>query len=338
MEKSPSSRVYAYDNLKFLLIFCVVLGHLVQESVGDDSFCKAAFIFVYSFHMPAFLFISGLFAKKTVLDGARTRKRVGTFLILYILMKAMQFVLKIWIYEEYKFDLFSEGSVPWFMLALAAFYGVAYFTKNVNRWFLLIFSIVLSFLVGYDSSIGDFLCLSRIIVFFPYFLLGLMLDSKKLLKTTGKPFFRLIAVCMLLGLAYLSANSEEFYLLRPLFTGRHPYSNMEDLGTYASVLRLLCYVFSMVGILSVISLTPRRKTIFTTWGQRTISVYFWHYLIVYPFREREEYELLNSALSVFQTRGAIFAIALLTTIIFSLKLFSWPLEAVEKLCVSNKNE
>ena len=56
-------RIQLWDNIKFLLIFCVVLGHLVDDFTGVSDICKIIYLFVYAFHMPSFLFISGLFHK-----------------------------------------------------------------------------------------------------------------------------------------------------------------------------------------------------------------------------------------------------------------------------------
>lgn len=48
------------DNFKGILIFLVVLGHIVGVSKeGVENIVN----YIYSFHMPAFVFISGYFSK-----------------------------------------------------------------------------------------------------------------------------------------------------------------------------------------------------------------------------------------------------------------------------------
>lgn len=65
-------RNYLFDNLKFLLIVLVVFGHSLEEiSLAQDYAIIRAWI--YSFHMPAFVFISGYFSK--VYDGAKVREK-----------------------------------------------------------------------------------------------------------------------------------------------------------------------------------------------------------------------------------------------------------------------
>ena len=56
------TREYQWDNLRFLLISLVVLGHL-WEIMGQAPYKDVVYRIIYSFHMPAFLFLSGMFAK-----------------------------------------------------------------------------------------------------------------------------------------------------------------------------------------------------------------------------------------------------------------------------------
>lgn len=51
-------RIYALDNIKGFLILLVVLGHCIQFTT--DGFDHVAlFRFIYSFHMPLFMWVSG---------------------------------------------------------------------------------------------------------------------------------------------------------------------------------------------------------------------------------------------------------------------------------------
>ena len=56
-------RIALWDNLKFLLIIFVVIGHYTQQFRADNETLQRIYVFIYSFHMPAFIFVSGYFAK-----------------------------------------------------------------------------------------------------------------------------------------------------------------------------------------------------------------------------------------------------------------------------------
>lgn len=53
------------DGVKFYAMFLCVLGHMIQNgsyhSSSEDWLQDGMFLFIYSFHMPLFLFVSGVF-------------------------------------------------------------------------------------------------------------------------------------------------------------------------------------------------------------------------------------------------------------------------------------
>nr|MCX3330604.1 acyltransferase family protein [Bacillus pacificus] len=57
------SRDSYFDNAKFLLIFLVVFGHILRSFINDNEFMLYLYKFIYTFHMPAFILVSGFFAK-----------------------------------------------------------------------------------------------------------------------------------------------------------------------------------------------------------------------------------------------------------------------------------
>lgn len=59
MEKQ---RLVWADVLKGILIILVVLGHAIQNTLGDKCFDDHLWNIIYSFHMPAFIAVSGFFA------------------------------------------------------------------------------------------------------------------------------------------------------------------------------------------------------------------------------------------------------------------------------------
>lgn len=62
-----TKRLVWADVLKGLLIVLVVLGHAIQETLGDVCFKNHLWNYIYSFHMPAFMTVSGYLSHKA--DG-----------------------------------------------------------------------------------------------------------------------------------------------------------------------------------------------------------------------------------------------------------------------------
>ncbi len=64
METVKKRRDYLYDNYKAFLIFLVVIGHFIEPAYMNNNFLYTLKWFIFAFHMPAFIFISGYFSKR----------------------------------------------------------------------------------------------------------------------------------------------------------------------------------------------------------------------------------------------------------------------------------
>ena len=62
--KKSTKRIYKWDNLKCFLIVMVVIGHFVNQYAPISNTMKSLSLFIYSFHMPLFIFLSGLLQKR----------------------------------------------------------------------------------------------------------------------------------------------------------------------------------------------------------------------------------------------------------------------------------
>lgn len=60
-----SERNVLLDVLKGFAIFLVVMGHAIQYNQVDFD-TNPVFRFIYSFHMPLFMFVSGFILKKII--------------------------------------------------------------------------------------------------------------------------------------------------------------------------------------------------------------------------------------------------------------------------------
>lgn len=86
--KELKQRDTKWDNIKFILITCVVTGHMIYLFLGDSILAKGIYLWIYSFHIPAFLFLSGMFSKHAV--ETKNSRRVLDYLTIYLLMKVLQ--------------------------------------------------------------------------------------------------------------------------------------------------------------------------------------------------------------------------------------------------------
>lgn len=228
-------RIAKWDNAKFILILLVVVGHFIDLYTKNSSSAKSLFWYIYLFHMPAFIFLAGLFGKRTIQEK-RYDKIIGYF-VLFVGMKILFFITRTLIGQNPSFKLLSEGGVPWFIFAVAMFYLLTIALKEYSPKYILIISICLACFVGYDKSIGDFLVLSRIIVFYPFFYLGYYLRANDVLNFVRRREIKIAGLLLLCSVAvFCVTNIDTVYWLRPLLTGRHPYEKLQYYSAFGCFL------------------------------------------------------------------------------------------------------
>lgn len=215
-DRMEKKRIYKYDNVKALLIFLVVIGHMTTDYVSDSHMVRWVTLWIYSFHMPAFIFISGLMHKHYITEEraalgvkGETRMRwdkvAGFFLCGYGLKIFLQFTRTL-MGQNPLWHWIAEPGIPWYLFVMAEyemlFYLMKYIdsgsstsagipaedgtvTRNTRPLVMILGGFALSAVIGYFPAVGDTFCLSRMINFLPIYMLGYYLDMKKLL-----PFLR----------------------------------------------------------------------------------------------------------------------------------------------------
>jgi fucose 4-O-acetylase-like acetyltransferase len=275
--------------VKALLIFCVLLGHFADYYTEVSGPLRMLFFFIYTFHMPLFIFISGLFIKSAI-NGERFQlEKVASFLLLYGIMKIMMFVMNRFLFgnADYPLDFTSEDSVPWYLFAMAGWMCIVYLLKPIKPTYVLGFSILIGLLVGYDNDVNDTYVASRILVFLPFFLLGYYMDFKKLGALLQNHYVKRYALGFLIVFALILIFGLDFvYKYRPFLSGRNSYADAGQplLGPFY---RLFFYGVTLVTSIAIMSIMPNRKTIFSYIGERTLQIYFFHrfFLWVYHYFE-----------------------------------------------------
>lgn len=327
------NRIAFWDNNKCLMICLVVFGHFAEFQAGSSDICKSMFLFIYTFHMPMLLFVSGVFFKPEKI----VRKVLFYICCGYLLKILLWFVYFITTKKVPEFELFSDITIPWFMFVLAIYQVVSYLLRKINLFFLLFAGIILVCFAGYDKSIGDFLYISRALVFFPFFTLGRIFREKKTYIVNWSIKYRIVltiaAAAIILILGYTCFGHTAFVdSLRHLFTGRNPYKDY--ILKYGILARLFCYAVSFLMCASTLILTPRKKLpAFTHIGTKTLDIYFWHWAILILL-----YRLCHiGKLFDFGIAGKLGYFAIAIALIYALayiKIFEFPLKQVKNFCFS----
>lgn len=313
-------RSQSWDILKLLLIFLVVLGHMADYYTNKCESMRALYLFLYTFHMPVFFFVSGLFAKRTI--NEKRKEKIFGYLILFLFMKAIEFSLKMIDGQNPQFRLFYGDGFSWYLLVLALSVMITMLIKNISPKFVLIFSAFLACFAGFDNSLGSFLSLSRLIVLYPFFFLGYCLErdtveeffSKKILKAAAP------IIILLFGIVVFT-KSEDIYWLRPLVTGTCSFHEIGVDSLMGAVIRLLYYLVVLLVGGSVIALIPQKNKLgkAAKFGQRTLSVYVFHYIILFLlFNKLNVISFFESIIPRY-SEWMIIPLSVVTTVLLSFK-------------------
>ena len=319
------------------MIIFVVIGHFADFVIGKLNFCKSIFIFIYAFHMPVLLFVSGLFYKReNHIQKAICYVCCGFAIKIYL--SIVQYAINL----NTSFVLLSDGNTPWFFFVLAVYQILLYILKKTDLRFLLVFSVILACFVGYDQTIGDYLYLSRAIVFLPYFILGTLLrkDDFTSFVTKHKNVLILSAIAIVALWIYVCVSKVEavYGFFRGLFVGRNPF--YPSVVPYGPLARLLCYLVSFLTGFSIIILIPQKKIpLLTSLGAHTENVYFWHYGLYQLIAKYIGIEALLSESMGIMGVMCFFGFAIILATVLSLRPFNFPLSTIRKYVLyANSNK
>ncbi len=315
-----------FDNYKGILILLVVIGHLTGAFMEENHFMNFLVKTIYSFHMPAFVFISAYFSKRN-----NPIKLVKTLLIPYILFQTAYFIFLFLDGRENQFRILQPYFALWFLLSL--FCWRILIDKIIKIRGILSISFVLGILAGFVTILGANGSLGRTITFMPFFILGYTFDKEKFMEFAGRSAVKagaFLLFIIVLIFMYFRCRYIDFDIL----IMKHSYEK-SGLLQWGWLYRTLIYIFSTFLIYLIGVMIPRKKHWFTYLGQRTMSIYLLHG-IIYKFIEyrTDLYENINTdAEMVLVLFGAILLTFILSAKPFDIlikKLMSIPIEKLFK--------
>ncbi len=273
------TRDYSLDNIRFFLIFAVVFGHLLEVC---EPFAAGSHLYriIYSFHMPAFIFLFGYnvrFAPKRILCR---------WCIPYIVCQSGCIMFeKLILKSDMQFQFSTPYWLLWYMLA-CIFYQLIlplYETTNKRRQIAAVLcAFVISFIIGFDDSVGYYMSLSRFFVFQPWFLLGCYCKKNGIAEQLqAKRNIRLIVLFVSVAIIVLSIPLlGRLKIPETLLYGACSYSISGGtlwMRVLLSATALAWILFLFVGIKPYLN---RNLALITRIGQNTWPVFLLHGVFV----------------------------------------------------------
>lgn len=273
-------RLIFWDSLKFVLIIMVVYAHVISPYKLCSQVNMAVYNFIYSFHMPLFIFISGRFSHIRNKDSyqQRTLKLLETFIVFQIIGMVISFL-------EIKHLSICHVIKPywifWYLLVLVYYRLIVYYMPQ--QWLqyrktILTVSFCISITAGY-LPIGDDLGIHRMLSFLPFFVMGYYASDIDLLKYINK-----IPSPVAMEILIISFALTIFTMMSvPSHVLYHTYYDWVTTQVFYPfffpAIRCLFIAIAIILGIMVMRLVPTNGRL-ADWGTRTLFIYTYHALVL----------------------------------------------------------
>ncbi|MGO4256156.1 acyltransferase family protein [Marmoricola sp. RAF53] len=264
------------DNAKMTLVTLVVVGHawtLLPHSTGTDW----AYDFLYAWHIPAFVLITGYLSRGFTWTGPRLLALVRTVAVPYVLFETALAVFRYQVGGVRLHDLFLDPHWPmWYLAALFFWRLLTPVFTALPRGTALGLAVLVSLVAGLRA--GDTFDMARILGLLPFFVLGLHLRTPDWdrLRPARTAWFGL------LGLATVAVVTRftDDWIATEWYYYRSRYDALEPDDLHAMAIRLVLLGIGLLGAVSFLALVPRVRGWFTALGAATLVVYLFHGFVV----------------------------------------------------------
>lgn len=259
------------DKTKGLLIFLVVFGHFIERYMGWHNDISAPLLkFIYTIHMPAFIFIAGTFFK---IENWRDNfyRYFSIFLVFQALYILFDYsidggAIYVWLNKPYW--------IMWFMFTLSIYCLIT--PLLIKHKMALLISIGLSIYIGLVATDNYPFSIGRTLSFLPFFIFGVLYGRSILDFLSRKSYLSILSILILTILGLLS------YFLEVKSSWLFGVANINDYSNLLSVvfIKISLLIISLMSLLSVIKLSEFLPRFFEYLGKKSLSIYLFHGFIV----------------------------------------------------------
>ena len=285
-------RLPLWDNARWIAITLMVIGHAILKLISESDVSYAVYLFIYAFHVPLFVGVSGYFAKSGA-PGTRQLQRLLTDIVFpYLIFETIWTVVRWMLGHRFWLDYSTASWTLWFLIALTLWRLTLPYLVLLR--YPLLISVIISVGAGYLPAIDSTFALSRTLGLLPFFVFGWHLRQWQItgrwltLRSAVVWRWRAGALALFGGLLLvIFANIETLRALkiRRFVLYDSAYSTFGYDQIWAGGIRLLLIGLACALIVAFLVLTPRRQTWFTALGAATMYIYLLHSFLLYPVRE-----------------------------------------------------
>lgn len=282
MASTRTARDPWLDNAKMALVTLVVIGHAwaLLPGSGGSGVVGHLYDFVYAWHLPAFVFVTGYLSRRFAYTPARLWSLVRTVALPYVIFECLLALFRIWVGGEHLEDLFADPHWPlWFLTALIFWRLLTPVFRAMHAPVAIAVAVALSaasgIVAGEASNVLD---LTRVAGLLPFFVVGLHATSAGLERLRA-PAVRWVAAGTFVGIWFLVTYLDDVASTEWLYY-RTPYGELGVDDVRGALTRVALVALAFVGTLAFLALVPRIDGWFTRMGAMTLVVYLCHGFVV----------------------------------------------------------
>lgn len=308
------------DTVRGLLMILVAAGHVIEFLRKKNSGVQFLYNFIYFFHMPVFIFITGFLSKN--IEKGRQRA-VETYFVPFILFNLIWNLITLISHffvppttfnssASAYFSFFTPGWALWFMLSLFLWKMFLPDIIRIKNAFAV--SLVVGILSGLFVEFGAFLSLSRTITFLPYFLAGYYCGQEHIDRM--KRVNRIWSVVLLaagIAVAYIFGNV--LHIPSEMLWGDRSYNHYMEQILPGLTIAVIRYVVGFAFVFVLFNGIRGENSLLARIGRNTLSVYFLHTYLA---------GLLLAAAGLIENTYAQLAALLAGAVVITLVLSSAP--------------
>lgn len=297
-------------NLRFMLIITVFAGNAIEPLINKMSGIHGLYMWIFSFHMPLFVLVTGYFARKS-LAGTTGRKMLLQIGLQYLIFQSLYSALDVSLFHvsNIQHSIFAPYLLLWFLASHACW---RLLMLGMSRWSItakLLFAVTAGVAVGYlswtvyglASAVPLYICL------FHYRLSFLLRNLRQALSE----IYQNLCSSRLHSTPCHHGRMGAGFPFGWLY-GSMTYMQIDANVWYAGVYRLGLYGLQIVASLAFLGLVPYGASRMTDWGRRTLYVFLLHGFIVRLAAVSGIYTYIGNA------AGAV--VLLLTAVLFTVLL------------------
>ncbi|MGC5774251.1 acyltransferase family protein [Paenibacillus pabuli] len=268
-----------FYNLRFMLIVCVLVGNALEPLITRFAGAEALFLWIYTFHMPLFVWVTGYFARHS-LQGTTGRNVLKQIAMQYVLFQTLYALMDYTVFHtpHMRLSFFAPYLLLWFLASHFCWRLLLRLTLSWTPLYRLIASVLLGIIAGYLPIDGFWLSFSRTFVFLPFFMIGYDYGGSirsRLQSGLARSVAASLSAGLLIWIALGGLEISAGWLM-----GSMTYAELGRHEWYAGIYRLGIYALEIGSSALFLAWVPCLTSKLTDLGRRTLYVFLLHGFLI----------------------------------------------------------